>query len=492
MGKYKYTEREQQLNQVLVYNQKLSAQTMDEQCAVRTRLDNCISTSEQLLAERGYGRALAAIQKKPAVRTNVDKVSITDLPDWSDLVSEAICANQSEVELEDILTQAEFQRAYQDLANIERQFAEETHLDKKDISFLIIATAIQTVRSVLFGQLSNHLSQVNSRLTDKEGDALVQDSKEKYKQQHEDQWESKKESQGRRLREAEGKTWKEIIFDGVPYDVIAGSKDLGLGLSGQNHRLKTLGHDPVLGWFFGTINILTDTITPAHPFISYAVKKINKKKTIVPPAIPYPLVIKDAVALASTGEHLLPASVFRQALHYKSDFYTKKGLPIPLLEVFSESIASKLYQDGYDSLQVLRKSNAALSAITAELFNMLIGLIHGLFFNPSIAVKSSEKLRAKERSLYEVRTRKILLISNSIATSSNVTVAALTHNPNYLDLGELFVTLSHLFTDIRFITRIKQEFIQENLDRELQEQLDELDSMMITQIDSFYQRKCRP
>jgi len=377
-------EWEQQLNQVLLYNKKLSAQAMDEQRTVRTQLDNCISTSEQLLLELGYGQELAAIQEKPVARTSVDKVPITDLSDWSDLVIESTCANQSEVELEDILTHAEFQTAYQDLANIERQFAEATSLNKKDISFLIIATAIQTVRSALFGQLSNHLSQINNRLIDKEGDALVKDSKEQYKQKHDDQWEIKKESQGRRLREAEGKTWKEIIFDGVPYDVIAGSKDLGLGLSGQNHRLKTLGHDPVLGWFFGTINILTDTITPAHPFISYTVKKINKKKTIVPPAIPYPLVIKDAIDLASMGEHLLPASIFRQALHYKSDFYTKKGLPIPLLEVFSESLAGKLYQDGYDSLQVLRKSNAALSAVTAELFNMLIGLIHSLFFNPSM------------------------------------------------------------------------------------------------------------
>lgn len=481
MGKYKYTEWEQQLNQVLLYNQKLSTQTMEEQRAVRVHLDDCISTSEQLLLELGYGRELASIQENPGMRANIDKVPITDLPDWSELVSEATCVNQSGVELEDILTQAEFQRAYQDLANIERQFAEQTHLNKGDISFLIIATAIQTVRSALFGQLSNHLSRINNRLTDKEGDALVRDSKEKYKQKHEDKWESKKESQGRRLREIEGKTWKEIIFDGVPYDVIAGSKELGLGLSGQNHRLKTLGHDPVLGWFFGTVNILTDTITPAHPFTSYTVKKINKKKTIIPPAIPYPLVIRNAIDLASTGEHLLPASIFRQALHYKSDFYTKKGLPIPLLEVFSESLAGKLYQDGYDSLQVLRKSNAALSAVTAELFNMLIGLIHGLFFHPSTSSQSSEELRAKERNLYEVRTRKILLISNSIATSSNVAAAALTHNPNYVDLGGLFVTLSHLFTDIRFIMRIKQEFIQEHLDRGIQEQLDELDSMMLIQ-----------
>lgn len=475
MGRYHYNALEQELNQVLLYNQELSKQVMGEQQDIGARANQCILESEQLLQELGYGKELSLVQSQP--KPNRDSELLLDVTDWSDLVLEAKLTHPDKVELEDILTQEEFQSAYRDLRNIEYQFSNATRLDRGDVAFLVIATAIQTVRSALFGQLSDHLSSIGNRITDKEGDALVKESKEKYKQRHEDKWDSKKDAKGSRPRQEEGKTWKEIVFSGVPYDVIAGSKDVGLGLSGQNHRLKTLGHDPVLGWLFGTINILTDTITPAHPFSSYRVKKVKTTKTIVPPNLPYPIVFGEAIDLATSGKHLLPASVFRQGLHYKSDFYTKKGLPIPLLEVFAESLAGKLYQDGYDSLQVLQKSNHALSAITAELFNMLIGLIHGLFYQPTVDAKISEELRLKERNLYEVRTRKILLISNSIATTSNVAIAALTENPNYVDLGGLFVTLSHLFRDIRFITRIKQEFIQEILDKEFQEELLELDRL---------------
>ena len=475
MGRYYYNAVEQELNQVLLYNQELSRQVMSEQQGIGTHADQCIFESEQLLREIGYGEELTLIHSQ--LKPNSDSGLLLDVADWSDLVHEAQLTHPDKVELEDILTQEEFQSAYRDLQNIEYQFSNATRLNRRDVAFLAIATAIQTVRSALFGQLSNHLSSIGNRITDKEGDALVKESKEKYKQQHEDKWDSKKDSKGSRSRKEEGKTWKEIVFSGVPYDVITGSKDVGLGLSGQNHRLKTLGHDPVLGWLFGTINILTDTITPAHPFSSYRVKKVKTTKTIVPPNLPYPIVFGEAIDLATSGKHLLPASVFRQGLHYKSDFYTKKGLPIPLLEVFAESLAGKLYQEGYDSLQVLQKSNHALSAIAAELFNMLIGLIHGLFYQPTVDAKKSEELRLKERNLYEVRTRKILLISNSIATTSNVAIAALTQNPNYVDLGGLFVTLSRLFRDIRFITRIKQEFIQDILDKEFQEELLELDHL---------------
>lgn len=478
MGRYYYNAVEQELNQVLLYNQELSQQVMDEQHDIGPHADQCILESEQLLRKLGYGKELSLIQSQP--KPNRDSGFLLDVSDWSDLVCEAQLIHPDNVELEDILTQEEFQSAYRDLQNIEHQFNNATRLNRRDVAFLSIATAIQTVRSVLFGQLSNHLSSIGNRITDKEGDDLVKESKDEYKKQHENKWDSKKDSKGSRPRQEEGKTWKEIVFSGVPYDVIAGSKEVGLGLSGQNHRLKTLGHDPVLGWLFGTINILTDTITPAHPFSSYRVKKVKTTKTtktIVPPNLPYPIVFGEAIDLALSGKHLLPASVFRQGLHYQSDFYTQKGLPIPLLEVFAESLAGKLYQEGYDSLQVLQKSNHALSGITAELVNMLIGLIHGLFYQPTADAKINKELRFKERNLYEVRTRKILLISNSIATTSNVAISALTKNPNYIDLGGLFVTLSHLFCDIRFITRIKQEFIQEILDKEFQEELLELDRL---------------
>lgn len=64
-----------------------------------------------------------------------------------------------------------------------------------------------------------------------------------------------------------------------------------------------------------------------------------------------------------------------------------------------------------------------------------------------------------DKKLYEVRTRKILMYSNTIATSSNIAVKAITQNYQKLDIGGLGVTIYRLITDTKFIKEVKQELI---------------------------------
>lgn len=76
---------------------------------------------------------------------------------------------------------------------------------------------------------------------------------------------------------------------------------------------------------------------------------------------------------------------------------------------------------------------------------MIISIIYGLFRKDKI------------QDIFEVRTRKILLISNSIASTSTIINASITSNPKNLDIGSLLNTATHLFTDIRFIEKINKE-----------------------------------
>ena len=144
------------------------------------------------------------------------------------------------------------------------------------------------------------------------------------------------------------------------------------------------------------------------------------------------------------------------------------GLPVPIIEVFSESLAGDLYKEQYDSLCLLRDIKiVGHQAVWSIFINMIVGLIHGLFYNPQ---KDSDK------KLYEVRTRKILCISNALASTGNITYAIGTADWRKLDIGGILVTLYRLFTDIRFITRIKKEFINKEMDKVLEEELKDLDS----------------
>lgn len=54
-----------------------------------------------------------------------------------------------------------------------------------------------------------------------------------------------------------------ILISKVPFDAHYYSDNrtvIGF-FKGGNHRIVTLGHDPILGWIFGTANIMTNTIT---------------------------------------------------------------------------------------------------------------------------------------------------------------------------------------------------------------------------------------
>ena len=60
-----------------------------------------------------------------------------------------------------------------------------------------------------------------------------------------------------------------------------------------------------------------------------------------------------------------------------------------------------------------------------------------------------------EEQFYEVRTRKIVLYSSLIASTSNVIASVLTKRYDLLDVGGILVTIGRLITDVRFICKVK-------------------------------------
>ena len=98
---------------------------------------------------------------------------------------------------------------------------------------------------------------------------------------------------------------------------------------------------------------------------------------------------------------------------------------------------------------------------------MLIAFVHRLFFDESV----------DDTKFYEVRARKILLYSNCIASVSNVIATVITKDLRKLDVGGLIVTVIRLFSDIRFITRVKEEFIESQLDIHFNGIMDEIEKM---------------
>lgn len=359
-----------------------------------------------------------------------------------------------------------YRNAEKYLDEIDAQFELATGLNKTDVAFLLLATALQIGRWVIIGEINGAVSkQIEESRTAHDDQSIKDMEKEKrneYKEKHQDDPHKK----------SSHRDWANIVFDSVPYDITRGSTQFGINMEGGYHRIHTLGHDPVLGWIFGTMNILSDTITldKTYGLRTFKVEMMEKPKRWTG-AYTVTQGFLDAIDSIKEDENRLPAAVFAQAIHLKSDEYTKLGLPVPLLEAFAPNTASKLYKEGYDTLRLMKDiAVVGIQAVVSVLINLLITKIHGLFYNSN---------ECPNRELYEVRTRKILMWSNIIASSSNVVAVAgmemaayFTENPElakkgwqYLDIGGYIVTMYRIISDTKFIHRVKKEFLEKEWEK---------------------------
>lgn len=454
MGKYTYTDEEKDFNKVLKMNQNESFSLEKRYSSQIDRLDESINSSEVLLRSLGYNLPNKTVSKKEKTLS----AEIQEIKPYKDLVRKANVEIQNDIELEDLLSEKEFQDAYKRLDAIHEEFSHKTSIvNKTDLMFLGIATALQTTKSLLFGQIAKKFDYGNSFNPD---DRLAHNDKsiEKEHRRANDEFKEKHEKHGHGY-------WMNILYQTPPYDITRGSPAINRNMEGGYHRIHTLGHDPILGWIFGTANILTDTITFEDFKSNRVIRK--PKMMITPESVSFTKLFSESFEMCKADSLNLPAAIFAEGCHLKSDEFTKLGLPVPILEAINPDFASKLYKSNYDALCFSRDLKIVGASAGISIFiDLIIGLVHGLF--------NKEKIN---KDLYEVRTRKILLISNSIASTSNIIQTVITNNPKNLDLGGLFVTLSHLFMDLRFISRIKEEFIRQELNKDLIKELERLDSI---------------
>lgn len=82
-----------------------------------------------------------------------------------------------------------------------------------------------------------------------------------------------------------------------------------------------------------------------------------------------------------------------------------------------------------------------------------------------------------QKCLHEVRTRKVIIISESIASLVNAGIALITVKRGAgdlvkkVDIGGYISAIFHLFNDIRFITKIKKDFIAKAIEENYQDKL---------------------
>lgn len=334
--------------------------------------------------------------------------------------------------------------------DLDKQFEQSTKLNGMDITFLFFATALQCVRQYVIGTLTQ-------RTNDKEAAKRVKGDFKEHSNRHHQLYKP---------------TLEEVKTNPVPFDAISGSKKFGLNIGGGfTHRARTLGHDPILGWIFGTMNIATSTVTVSEGLASYHVltgtaANGTQRDWISLHADTLKVLLYSKDKLFNEGDYgrqIMGVALLHEAMHLKSDLYSTVSLPAPIISAISVESAQRLSEFGIDMGNIVKVSNQMGYAM---LINSFIGMIHGLYFDES---------QYGSWSLYAVKTRRILMYSNIIASVSNVIAVAVSsalgmaagngkvvrESLNYLDIGGIMVMIYRIVNDKKFIQEIKKEFIQE-------------------------------
>lgn len=164
------------------------------------------------------------------------------------------------------------------------------------------------------------------------------------------------------------------------------------------------------------------------------------------PLIAYPAstakMLDKAIERSMDSTSVFTAALIKQIIHTGTDAFTKMGIAIPGATIINstcdvENITKYVSQDSFN----INSGDAIKTGVgyaTANVINMLISILHRLC-----------NIEDNNSKLYEVRTRKIILYSNEIATGSNVLKttwelvngnAMGVHN---LDLGESFKSVGY-------------------------------------------------
>lgn len=323
---------------------------------------------------------------------------------------------------------------------IEKEFESQTGLNNIDRTFLFMAIAMQCARQYL-------LSQFRERV---------------------DHQTAAKETKGNKEHSKRSYFWynpslEDIINNPVPFDAIFGSPNFNLKIGGGfNHRAKTLGHDPVLGWVFGTANIATGTMT-TWDFKSYHIRTGLKANNVAVDKITnnahtdkvFHYTAEKLLKEGVEGKVKVATALLKEAVHLKSDIGSFASLPFPVVSTISPQFARELADYGLDMANTI---DIAKQSTYSILINCFIAMAHKCFYNEEMGISKTN---------YEVKTRKILSYSNLIATTSNVISTAISaylgdvNASKKLDVGGIFVTIYRLINDNMFIHQVKEEFIFE-------------------------------
>lgn len=439
MSKYKYSETEQQINDVLKYQDE-ELKKIKATMPSTTELDKRIQESEDLLRMLGYTE-MPTVPKHDVVK----KVMV--VPSWEQLCLEAENSVGTGHPLESIFTEAELKRNSQEIRMLNAEYNQLHHLDKYDIAISVAAGLLGAAVDVLLVGIPQ-----------KTPDGLKGGTLANYVRD----WFDKKFPEEEMEKLANSKVSK------VPYDAQDNRNTTQYvdGLSAYYHRLLSLGHDPLLGLIFGVADILTGRMT--------TIDKTGK------------IVVQVMENYADRKETDVFAAIAKQIIHFKSDITTSMGLPAPMMALFNllqfgkigeyeqtiAEIVQGMYYEGYDFIHFCTLSIPVMIVeVVTRIGYAFKRIKEGHSVKESIPFSLNREKHPKLATM--------LFIGHSAATAVNAGNVYFTQNPMAINYPQWIAFAKYSYQQLKWVLlekpNARDAYVRGFLYEELEETLISVD-----------------
>lgn len=363
-----------------------------------------------------------------------DKLSYEDMQQYMDNIV-------SEEEINEVVNKYDLK-----MKILDRKFSKLTHLNFKELSILMLAISLQLIRIYLM----NYISTVEK--------AGNQNLKEKFLHKKQDKLLKNFAKDNTEVSDYYYAPMYQIVTGrGVPYDATRYKNENLKLFKGANHRFSTLGHEPIVGLVVGTTNIMTNTITTISdfspiPHTHHVVYDDMLKNPEIENEASLILALKAVVNRSAEDITPLVAAFIKQLIHIATDLYTPAGIQLPgvnlLLSKKNVEVLTSYVNTG-DLVKI------GASSTINDLIDKLIAILHGCML-----LEESDNILNK---INQAKTKKIIVYSNLIATSSNVLKTTYTGNLHNMDWAGLIKLTKKICCDRDFMYNLKWEFINEGL-----------------------------
>ena len=397
------------IEKVLLYQDKQLKELEKDR---KNNLQDTISSTEKLLDELGI--SYSNTQTCNIANTNKQVLLV---PKWDDLVLEASKEIDDNSSIYSLFTEDELKQNSLAIKQINRDFRQIYKLDKGDWALCILAGLIGGLTDIFLVGIPHNDPKMAK-------DGSISDLVKKT---------FNKIYPPERINELEN-------MAKVPFDS-QDNRNLEIpveGLSAYMHRLYELGHDPIVGYIVGVIDIMKGTTTTIDKFGKF--------------------VSQDSIGFEKRIETNLVKAIIKEFNHLQSDVNTPMGLPAPLMglcnllqigkigedEQTVAEIMQGMYYEGFDFRHFVSQSVSTIIIETIVRFVYSIRKIKaGNEIKDSIPISLNRDKNPKLATM--------LFISHSLATAVNAGKVYLTKDPCAINEAEWLAFAKYSFKQAKWV-----------------------------------------